>query len=93
MTMMEVKEIQVKSILTKCGIPGIDWVINPYIGCWFGCTYCYASFMGRFVDKTVADWGNYVFTKMNAPQLLAVELPKKLGKSKGAGKEIFLSYY
>jgi len=86
----EVKEIEAKGILTKCGIPGIDFVINPYIGCRFGCKYCYASFMGRFVGKKVADWGEYVYPKINAPELLKNEVEKKL-PHKGKGKEIFLS--
>lgn len=87
---MDFREVQAKTILSPCGIPGIDYVINPYTGCRFGCTYCYASFMGRFLkDKTVADWGNYVYAKINAPELLKKELMKV--KNKGVGKEIFLS--
>ena len=86
----DIKEITAKSILTPCRIPGIDWVINPYVGCRFGCTYCYASFMGRFVGKKIADWGEYVYPKINAPKLLKKELPKKL-KNKGGGQEIFFS--
>src|SRR3989338_370432 len=87
--MFDVKEIQAKTILVKCGIPGIDYVINPYIGCRFGCKYCYASFMGRFVDKKISDWGNYVYAKINAPELLSKELTKL--KDKGKGKTILLS--
>mgnify|MGYP001579364579 FL=1 len=87
---MEIKEIEAKGILSKCGIPGIDWVVNPYIGCRFGCKYCYASFMGRFVGKKVADWGEYVYPKINAPELLRREIEKKL-PNKGKGKEIFFS--
>ena len=85
----EIKEIEAKGILSKCGIPGIDFVVNPYIGCRFGCKYCYASFMGRFVGKKVADWGEYVYPKINAPQLLTKEIERKL-PDKGKGKEIFL---
>lgn len=87
---MDIREIAAKSILNRCGIPGIDFVVNPYIGCRFACKYCYASFMGRFVGKTVADWGEYVYAKVNAPELLREELPKKL-KNRGSGKEIFFS--
>lgn len=87
---MDIREIVAKSILNRCGIPGIDFVVNPYTGCRFACKYCYASFMGRFVGKTVADWGEYVYAKVNAPELLRAELPKKV-KNKGAGKEIFFS--
>lgn len=87
---MEFKEIQAKSILTPCGIPGIDYVINPYTGCSFGCTYCYASFMSRFLkDKSIKDWGTFVYAKVNAPELLKKELPRL--KSKGRGLEIFMS--
>lgn len=86
----EVKEIEAKGILSKCGIPGIDWVVNPYVGCRFGCKYCYASFMGRFVGKKIADWGEYVYPKINAPELLAAEMERKL-PNKGKGKEVFFS--
>lgn len=88
--MYEIREITAKSVINRCGIPGIDFVVNPYIGCRFACKYCYASFMGRFVGKTVADWGEYVYVKVNAPELLREELPKKL-KNKGVGKEVFFS--
>ena len=86
----EIKEIEAKGILSKCGIPGIDFVVNPYIGCRFGCKYCYASFMGRFVGKKVADWGEYVYPKINAPELLKQEIERKL-PDKGKGKEVFFS--
>lgn len=86
---MDFKEIQAKNILVKCGIPGIDFTINPYIGCRFACKYCYASFMGRFVGKKTTDWGEYIYAKINAPQLLSKELQKL--KNKGAGKEILIS--
>ena len=87
---MEIKEIEAKSILTVCKIPGIDFTINPYIGCRFGCTYCYASFIGRFIDKKNSDWGSFVYPKINAATLLKKELPRKC-KNKGKGKEIFIS--
>lgn len=87
---MPFREIKVKSILTRCGIPGIDYVINPYIGCRFACKYCYASFMGRFVGRKVNDWGKYVYVKINTPELLKIELPRKL-KNKGKVKEVFFS--
>ena len=87
---MDIKEVKAKTILSKCGIPGIDYVINPYTGCQFGCIYCYASFMGRFIQgKTIQDWGNYIFAKVNAPELLKKEINKL--KNRGEGIEIFLS--
>lgn len=86
---MEYKEIQAKTILVKCGIPGIDYVINPYTGCRFACKYCYASFMGRFVGKKINDWGEYVWVKINAPELLKKQLTSM--KNKGLGKEVIMS--
>lgn len=62
---MDIREVEAKSILNRCGIPGIDFVVNPYTGCRFACKYCYASFMGRFMGKAVANWGEYVYAKMN----------------------------
>lgn len=85
----EVKEINVKSILVPSKLPECDFVINCYTGCRFGCSYCYASFMGRFVNKTVSDWGDYVFAKVNAPTLLKKELERL--KDKGKGKTVLLS--
>ena len=82
-----VKEIQAKSILVPSKLPDADYVINPYVGCAFGCSYCYASFMGRFVNKKVEDWGNYVFAKVNLPEVL----DKELRNFKHKDKSVFLS--
>ncbi len=88
---MEIREITAKSILTKTTLKNVDfdYTVNPYIGCAFGCVYCYASFMGRFVGKQMNDWGTYVFAKINAPELLAKEI-KKL-PNKGQGNAIWFS--
>lgn len=77
-----IKEIQAKSILVQSKLPDTDYVINPYTGCAFGCSYCYASFMGRFVGKRVEDWGNYVFAKVNLGEVLDKELHKIKDKTK-----------
>src|SRR3989338_6288522 len=86
---MEIKEIQAKTILVKSKLPESDYVINCYTGCSFACSYCYASFMGRFVGKNISDWGEYVYAKINAPELLKKELPKL--KDKGKNVTILLS--
>ncbi|MBD3366298.1 radical SAM protein [candidate division WWE3 bacterium] len=80
---MEIKETQAKSILTKSKLPDADYVVNPYTGCRFGCVYCYASFMGRYVGKDTADWGEFVYIKINAPELLEKEITKLKNKGKG----------
>ncbi len=86
---MEIKEIQSKSILTKSKLPDADYVVNPYTGCRFGCVYCYASFMSRYVGKDINDWGEFVYVKINAPELLQKEIQKL--KNKGKGLSILFS--
>ena len=71
---MNVKEIQAKAILSASQI--YDYVINPYIGCQHGCSYCYARFMKRF-SKHKEAWGEFVDVKINAPDLLPEEIQKK----------------
>jgi DNA repair photolyase len=71
---MNVKEIQSKTILSKSQI--YDYVINPYVGCQHACSYCYAKFMKRFTGHT-EPWGQFVDVKINAADLLRVEINKK----------------
>lgn len=47
---MIMKEVSVKSVMTKPNLPVADYSVNPYVGCAHGCKYCYASFMKRFYD-------------------------------------------
>ncbi len=77
---MKIKKIQSKTILTKSNIPGVDYCINPYVGCSHGCVYCYASFMRRFTGHANEEWGKFIDIKINAPQVLEKEMiknPKK----------------
>ena len=68
-----VKEIECKSILTKSGIEGVDYALNPYVGCAHGCVYCYASFMKRFTGHK-EEWGTFVDVKVNAAEVLARQM-------------------
>ncbi|MBU2051734.1 radical SAM protein [Patescibacteria group bacterium] len=78
---MKINLIEAKTILTKSGLPGSDWVINPYNGCLFACMYCYAAQIARWKHPNEV-WGSYLDVKLNAPELLKVEL-KKLEKRFG----------
>jgi DNA repair photolyase len=70
-----IKEVRAKSILSRSGIEGISYTVNPYTGCSHGCLYCYATFMKKFTGHTEA-WGDFVDAKINAPLLLAKQLPR-----------------
>src|SRR5687768_12153462 len=41
-----------KSILNDTDVTGMGfWSINPYVGCAFGCAYCYARYAHRYVAE------------------------------------------
>lgn len=73
-----IREITAKAIITRTKIPVAKYVINPYIGCSFGCLYCYARFIGPF-KYTGSKWGKDVWVKTNAAQLVEKELSKASG--------------
>jgi DNA repair photolyase len=72
---MRVREILSKTVLTKTGIEGYNYCINPYVGCQHGCRYCYASFMKRFTGHS-EPWGEFVDVKINTPQVLVRQLKR-----------------
>lgn len=62
-----------------------DYTLNPYSGCSFGCSYCYAAFFAR--DNAGKDqWGYWVNVKENAMELLI-----KFRKKPLIGKTIYMS--
>jgi DNA repair photolyase len=63
---------------------GFDWTCNPYIGCSFGCTYCYAMFLPQN-RRPKEDWGRWFQAKINA-----VELARKQAQ-KVAGQAVYIS--
>jgi DNA repair photolyase len=62
-----------RSVLSKTGIPGARWALNPYVGCAHACRYCYAEFMKKYTGHT-EPWGTFVDAKVNAPEALEREL-------------------
>ncbi len=75
------------SILTegKGFMDGYDYTLNPYSGCSFGCTYCYAAFFSRSEEQR-KNWGYWVQVKENALQLLM-----KFRKKSLRDKTIYMS--
>jgi DNA repair photolyase len=57
---------------------GFDWSCNPYIGCSFGCKYCYAMFLPQN-RRPRDDWGKWFQAKVNAVELARKQAPKVAG--------------
>jgi DNA repair photolyase len=69
--MVDVRHKQAKSILSTASgfIEAFDYTLNPYSGCAFGCSYCYAAFFAP--DPALQEnWGSWVEVKENALLLL-----------------------
>lgn len=65
-----------------------DFTLNPYSGCSFGCTYCYAAFFSRSTEERDT-WGRWVKVKENAIELLAKEETRPSRRLEG--KTIYMS--
>ncbi len=59
---------------------GFDWTCNPYLGCSFGCIYCYAMFLPQN-RRPKEDWGRWVQAKRNAVELARRQAPKLAGQA------------
>ena len=62
-----------------------DFTCNPYRGCSFSCSYCYARYFNRDEDK-ISNWGKWVEVKSNIANLMQKLKPGALN-----GKRIYLS--
>jgi DNA repair photolyase len=67
----QIEHKQARGILSKATgfIHDFDYTLNPYSGCAFGCTYCYAAFFAP-TQALQDEWGNWVQVKENALHLL-----------------------
>jgi DNA repair photolyase len=83
----DINYVRSGSILTETSgfMAGYDYSLNPYSGCSFGCTYCYAAFFSRDKDK-MDNWGYWVSVKENAVLLL-----QKFRKKPLLDKTLYLS--
>jgi DNA repair photolyase len=85
---MAMEEINARSIFSPAtGFirrGGFDWSCNPYVGCTFGCTYCYAMFLPQN-RRPKEDWGKWIQAKINA-----VEVARKQAR-RVAGQAVYLS--
>ncbi|HRZ14634.1 MAG TPA: radical SAM protein [Candidatus Omnitrophota bacterium] len=70
---MDVKEVHIQRILNPTSIDLGEYVINPYLGCAYGCLYCYVR-SNRVVSRKAMEWGSFVEVRVNACQRLEKEL-------------------
>ena len=84
---VEVEYAPVREILTRATgfMDAYDFTLNPYAGCSFGCTYCYAAFFSYSTQKRDS-WGRWVDVKENAVERLR---RRRLGSLDG--KLIYMS--
>ncbi|MHA2231572.1 MAG: radical SAM protein [Candidatus Hodarchaeales archaeon] len=71
-----VDEIVCKTIISKSGLYGIDYSINPYISCQHDCVYCFARSMYERHGQSDSsrEWGEFVAAKINAVPILQKQL-------------------
>lgn len=84
---VEVSSRSAREILMRAtGFVGeYDFTLNPYSGCAFGCTYCYAAFFSHTAERRDT-WGEWVEVKENA-----VDLIKRRKLARLDGKRIYMS--
>jgi len=75
---MQIHEIVSKNALVRSKLPGVNFVLNPYLGCGHFCRYCYATFMRKYSRHNQGTpWGEFVEVKTNIADLLFKELSSK----------------
>lgn len=74
---VDYRELPCRTLLSACEshrVP-IDFSINPYRGCEFGCAYCYARYTHEFME--LEDWLDFerrIFVKRGAREALIRDL-------------------
>ncbi|HMK46070.1 MAG TPA: radical SAM protein [Methanocella sp.] len=71
---MKYREIRCKTALSRSGLAGLDYSLNPYTGCEHSCIYCYAP--STIFYRGDDPWGTFVQAKSNIPIILEKESRK-----------------
>lgn len=69
--MIKITTAAANKLISKTGFKNYDFCLNPYVGCQFGCTYCYVRF---FVKDKEKQWGEFVRLR----QHINKKLPKEI---------------
>lgn len=73
---VEISEAACKTLLQKSRMGFSEYTLNPYVGCTFGCSFCYVPSLRRFRGQEWETWGEWAQAKINAPEVLRRELAK-----------------
>lgn len=79
MIALNVSRATTGKILVESKFSGYDTCINPYVGCEFGCSYCYVR---QFVKDDKYEWGQFVRTRDHLYTKLASEITKIQDKTR-----------
>lgn len=80
--------------LTKTGgfLTGFTHTLQPYIGCRFGCEYCYVKGLSvHHFHQPELEWGDYVHPRTGIAEKLRQELKRLATKGELATTAIFMS--
>ncbi|AFL66286.1 SPL family radical SAM protein [Desulfurococcus amylolyticus] len=71
----KVMKTRCETALSRSGLPGLDYALNPYVGCSHACIYCYARLYTRNRDVG-SNWGRIILVKENIVDVLRREVAK-----------------
>src|SRR5579871_6657710 len=77
---LQVFEDGSRSVMSRNDSPdlGFRWSVNPYRGCFHGCSYCYARPTHEYLSFGAGtDFERKIVVKPNAPALLRAAFAKK----------------
>ncbi len=73
-------DLATTSILNRCDSPQMPfvWTINPYRGCEFACTYCYARYTHEFLGEEAAAFEKRIYVKQHVAAALRRDLARRV---------------
>lgn len=75
MNRRQVAEIRPRRLLHRTSASFAQYTLNPYVGCGFGCSYCYVPILrAKRGQEGAQTWGEWVQVKVNAPDLARREM-------------------
>ena len=78
------QEIWAKSLFSRAtgfiARGGFEFTVNPYVGCTFGCSYCYAAYLPQNPYPR-DEWGRWLQVKINAVELAQKLAPRLAGRA------------